>query len=190
MESDRIKWNQRFSSMEIYLGALPSPFLQKEIERIKRLAPGKRALDIACGEGRNSIFLAEHSFCVDALDISDVGISKGEKMAQRKGLNINFKQIDLDSYKIEKQYDLILNFNFLQRELIPHEINALVPDGLLLFDTILESEQLLQEHRNDYLLRRGELFKIFKAFDGETLFSEESDEGDMPTARVLFKKSS
>ena len=45
----------------------PSPLLSREIERIQRLVPGKRALDIACGEGRNSVFLAQHGFQVQAL---------------------------------------------------------------------------------------------------------------------------
>ena len=77
MESDRVKWNQRFGSKDYYLGDRPSPFLVREIEQIKRLAPGTTALDIACGEGRNSIFLARQGFRVTALDISDVGIAKG-----------------------------------------------------------------------------------------------------------------
>jgi len=47
VESDKIKWNQRFASEDTYLGERPSPFLSREIERIKRLAPGKRALDIS-----------------------------------------------------------------------------------------------------------------------------------------------
>ena len=72
MEADKIKWNRRFGSEDSFLGERPSPFLLQEIKRIKRLAPGKRALDIACGEGRNSIFLARQGFLVTALDISDV----------------------------------------------------------------------------------------------------------------------
>lgn len=188
MEADRIKWNLRFGSQPLYLGAKASPFLQREIERIKSLAPGRRALDIACGEGRNSIFLAEHGFSVTGLDISDKGLEKSEQLALDKGLSIIFRRVDLDEYRIREQYDLILNFNFLLRSLIPQEVKALAPGGLLLFDTILESTELLATHNPDYFLRYGELERIFKAFDGEILFSEESVTGEMPTARVLFRK--
>ncbi|MDD5286269.1 MAG: methyltransferase domain-containing protein [Desulfuromonadaceae bacterium] len=189
MEADRIKWNRRFESEDSFLGLRPSPFLSREIDRIKLLVPGHAALDIACGEGRNSLFLAQNGFQVTALDISDVGLSKGVARAKSAGVSIDFRRVNLDGYRISEKYDLILNFNFLMRGLIPSEVQALAPGGLLLFDTILESPQLLASHDPSYLLRKGELTKIFGAYQGEILFSEESDEGDMPTARVLFRKS-
>lgn len=188
MEADRIKWNRRFGSEPSYLGAKASPFLQREIERIKTLAPGKRALDIACGEGRNAVFLAQQGFSVTGLDISDTGLEKAGALARNLGLTIMFQRVDLDEYRITEQYDLILNFNFLLRSLIPEEIKALTPGGLLLFDTILESPELLATHNPDYFLRYGELERIFTAYDGEILFSEECTDGEMPTARLLFRK--
>jgi len=188
VEADRIKWNRRFSSEPLFLGAKASPFLQREIDRIMFLAPGKRALDIACGEGRNSFFLAEQGFSVTGLDISDVGISKARQQAEDRGLTIDFQIADLDDYMMTVQYDLILNFNFLLRRLIPLEVAALASGGLLVFDTILESPQLLETHNPDYFLRYGELERIFGAYAGEILFSEESREGEMPTARLLFRK--
>lgn len=188
METDRTKWNRRFDSDDFFLGEHPSPFLTQEIERIKRLAPGSHALDIACGEGRNSIFLAQHGFRVTALDISDVAIAKGRRRAEKMGMTIDFKCIDLDGYHIQEQFDLIVNFNFLLRELIPETVRGLTPGGLLLFDSILESPELLAHHNPDYFLRHGELERIFGAYDGEILFCEETSEGEMPTARVLFRK--
>ena len=168
---------------------MPSPFLSREIDRIMRLVPGKVALDIACGEGRNCVFLAQNGFTVTGLDISDVGISKGMVRANSAGVTIDFRRVNLDGYCISGKYDLILNFNFLLRGLIPSEIQALTPGGLLLFDTIMESPQLLESHNPDYFLRTGELLKIFEALPGEILFSEESYSGDMPTARLLFRKN-
>jgi len=188
METDRIKWNQRFSSEDSYLGDRPSPFLAQEIERIKSLAPGTMALDIACGEGRNSIYLARQGFNVTALDISDVGIDKGRKRAEEAGVVVDFRQADLEGYGITEKFDLIINFNFLLRTLIPEEARALTPGGLLVFDTILESPQPEAGHNPDYLLRRGELRRIFEGFDGEILHAEELLQGEMPTARLLFRK--
>ncbi len=189
MEADRIKWNNRFRSEDSFLGVRPSPFLLREIEHIKLLAPGVAALDIACGEGRNSVFLAQNGFQVTGLDISDVGLSKGVERAGHAGVVVEYKRVDLDNYRISEKYDLILNFNFLLRNLIPSEVQSLSPGGLLLFDTILESPQLLAAHNPAYFLRRGELVSIFGEYCGEILFSEESDTGDMPTARLLFRKS-
>jgi 2-polyprenyl-3-methyl-5-hydroxy-6-metoxy-1,4-benzoquinol methylase len=190
MEEDRIKWNQRYQSEDSFLGERPSPFLSREIERIIRLVPAKTALDVACGEGRNSVFLAQNGFTVTGVDISDIGLAKAAARAELQGVEVDFRRVDLESYEISGKYDLILNFNFLLRELIPAEVRALNPGGLLLFDTIMESPQLLANHNPAYLLRSGELAGLFGTFDGEILFSEESNSGNMPTARVLFRKSS
>ena len=189
METDRIKWNRRFGSEDTYLGERPSPFLSQEIERIRRLAPGKRALDIACGEGRNSVFLAQQGFLVTALDISDVGLGKAAQRTAEAGVTVDFQQVDLDEYCFTEQFDLIINFNFLLRGLIPGAVQALFPGGLLIIDTIMESPELLASHNPAYLLRRGELQRICEGLDGEILFSEEVLEGEMPTARVLFRKT-
>lgn len=189
MDADREKWNRRFGSEEHFLGVRPSPFLSREIDRIKLLAPGNNALDVACGEGRNSLFLARNGFVVTGLDISDVGLAKGEASAKAAGVSIDYRQVNLDGYSIDEKYDLILNFNFLLRGLIPSEVDALTPGGLLMFDTILESPQLLASHNPSYFLKKGELAGIFEACCGEILFSEESETGDMPTARILFRKS-
>jgi 2-polyprenyl-3-methyl-5-hydroxy-6-metoxy-1,4-benzoquinol methylase len=189
MKEDRIKWNQRFESEESFLGRRPSPLLSREIERVLRLSPGKRALDIACGEGRNSIFLAQHGFQVTGLDISDVGLAKAAQRAKEAGVQVDFQQVDMDEYRFTEQFDLIINFNFLLRELIPEAVQALNPGGLLIIDTIMESEELLASHTPAYLLRRGELQRICEGFDGEILFYEELLEGEFPTARVMFRKS-
>jgi 2-polyprenyl-3-methyl-5-hydroxy-6-metoxy-1,4-benzoquinol methylase len=189
MEADRIKWNQRFGSEDTYLGERPSPLLSREIERIQRLVPGKRALDIACGEGRNSVFLAQHGFQVQALDISDVGLAKAARRAAEAGVLVDFQQVDLDGYSFTEQFDLIINFNFLLRELIPEEVRALSPGGLLIIDTLMESPELLASHNPAYLLRRGELQRICEGLEGEIIFAEEKLEEEMPTARVLFRKS-
>lgn len=190
MEADRLKWNQRFASDDSYLGERPSPFLLREIDRIRQLAPGKRALDIACGEGRNSIFLAQNGFEVTAVDISEVGLAKAAKRAEKEGVNIDFQRVDLDDYQFTGKFDLILNFNFLLRDLIPQAVQALAPNGLLIIDTLMESPQLLATHKNPaYFLRRSELPDICRDLQGEILVYEELTEDETPTARMLFRKT-
>jgi len=190
MESDRIKWNLRFASDDSYLGERPSPFLLREIERIRQLAPGKRALDIACGEGRNSVFLALNGYEVTALDISDVGLAKAARQAEENAFVIDFQQVDLDSYQFTEKFDLIIIFNFLLRDLIPEAVQALSAGGLLIIDTLMESPQLLDTHNSPaYFLRRGELYRIFAELPGTILFHEELPEDQMPTARILFRKT-
>ncbi len=189
MEADRIKWNQRFASQPSFLSERPSPLLSREIGRIRELLPGRRALDIACGEGRNSIFLAQQGFQVTGLDISDVGLDKARQRAEAAGVTVEFRQTDLEEYRFTEQFDLIVNFNFLLRELIPLAVEALAPGGVLIIDTIMESPEATSSHNPAYLLGRGELARIFKDFKGDVLLLEETEEGDMPTGRVIISKT-
>lgn len=190
MESDRIKWNSRFASQESFLGRRPSPFLSREIARIMQQAPGRQALDIACGEGRNSIFLATHGFHVTGVDISEVGLAKAACRAREEGAVVEFVHADLEVFRPVGPFDLVLNFNFLLRPLIPLEVDLLTPGGLLLFDTILTSPLLPAPTNPDFYLQPGELLRLFSLYDGDILCHEESDDGDIPTARLMFRKNS
>src|SRR5512137_837356 len=88
MTDDRGKWNQRYAGAGLYLGRAPSRFLAENIALIEGLTPGKTALDIACGEGRNSIFLAKNGFDVTGMDISEEGLVKAEQWAKTDGLAV------------------------------------------------------------------------------------------------------
>jgi 2-polyprenyl-3-methyl-5-hydroxy-6-metoxy-1,4-benzoquinol methylase len=104
MKEDQKRWDQRFGRKEFAFGKEPNPFLKKHI----RLFLKGRALDIASGEGRNAVFLAQNGFEVDAVDISEKGLKKAQKLAREKGVKINTFLVDLDQYQIEKeQYNLI-----------------------------------------------------------------------------------
>ena len=181
----RAFWDERFGAPEYIFGTEPNRFLASQRALFR---PGMRVLDVACGEGRNAVFLAQNGFRVTGVDISDIGIAKAERLALAQGLAVEFRCIDLEGYQITEQYDVIVNCNFLLRDLIPTEVKALTPRGLLLFDTLLASPQLLSAHNPDYLLRQGELGKIFRQFAGDILCSEESTAGETPTARLLFRK--
>ena len=122
------------------------------------LSPGKRALDIACGMGRHSKYLASKGYEVDALDISSVAI------AQLQGFeHIHAKEVDFDRYTLEKEkYDLIVCVYFLKRSLFPQMIDALNPNGIILMETFLHSPDNEREPSNPaFLLNEGELEAYF-----------------------------
>jgi tellurite methyltransferase len=152
VKSDRDKWNAKHCN-----AASEGP----PSELVVRFAPWARrgrALDIAAGSGRNSAFLAELGFTVDAVDISEVGLGK---IAHPK---VNRICSDLDTYDIAPAaYDLIVNINFLLRRLFPLIVEGLRPGGILIFETFLEGHPHAdgKPYRREYLLRENELLRAF-----------------------------
>jgi 2-polyprenyl-3-methyl-5-hydroxy-6-metoxy-1,4-benzoquinol methylase len=164
METDQKRWDKRFGQKEFALGKEPNTFLRKHI----RLLPKGKALDIAAGEGRNAVFLAQQGFEVDAVDISEKGLKKAQKLARKKGVKINTSLMDLDQYPIGKeQYDLIADFYFLKRRLIPRIKKGLKKGGKVIFETYLLEHKALGTggpKQAKYFLKPNELIKLFRDF--------------------------
>lgn len=125
------------------------------------IIPKGKALDIACGEGRNSIYLARHGFEVEAIDISEAAINRSREAAG--DLRINFIAADLEGFKIPADTcDLIINFNYLQRSLVPAIKNGLKRGGYLIFETYtLEQKELGHPKNPEFLLGTNELLRLF-----------------------------
>jgi len=70
-------------------------------------------LDVGCGEGRNSIFLATKNHIVDAFDLSEAGIEKAKSIAQNMNLKIKFWAQDIKDFNFDKKYDVILSHGML-----------------------------------------------------------------------------
>jgi SAM-dependent methyltransferase len=101
----REDWDRRYSQPDLLWSATPSRFL---VEEAAELATG-RALDLACGEGRNSLWLAELGWHVTAVDYSSVAIAKARDRAASAGAEIDFVCADLLDYAPEdRAYELVL----------------------------------------------------------------------------------
>jgi SAM-dependent methyltransferase len=144
----------------------PSSFLKEILHSQSWSIPPGRALDVATGKGRNAVFLATRGFQVDAMDISSVALEEARKTAHVKALDINFIAADLDNAELpENAYDLIVNFNFLDRRLIPKMKTALKTGGHIVFETYLIDQKELGHPRNPaYLLGHNELLDLFHGF--------------------------
>jgi SAM-dependent methyltransferase len=153
---DRDKWNTRY--LKRPGGMDPSPMLKKHWG----LASCGSALDIACGNGRNSIFLAEKGFVVDAVDISTVATNQ---LAGRHQ-NINVICADLDTWIIPRnRYELIANVRFLDRRLFPLIRKGLRTGGVLIFESFIDQE------KENYCLKQNELLRAFQSL--RIIFYEE-----------------
>jgi tellurite methyltransferase len=164
LKSDRKRWDQRFKGEEFAFGKKANPFLRRHIA----LLPKGKALDLATGEGRNAVFLAQHGFDVDAVDISEIGLRKAQKLAREMRVKIHTFLADLDNYQTEReQYDLILNFYFLNRSLIQKIKRSLKKGGMVIFETYTLGHRSLgtggpKDPR--YFLKPNELLNLFKEF--------------------------
>ena len=127
---NRDDWNTRYAEQELVWSAGPNRFLVSETEG---LPPG-RALDLACGEGRNAIWLAERGWQVTAVDFSDIAVDKGRA---RNG-EIDFVVADVLEYDPgEETFDLVIVF-YLQlpagelERVLRKAASAVAPGGTFL----------------------------------------------------------
>jgi len=150
------------------------------VERYIGVASKGQALDIACGKGRNTHFMAEHGFSVDAVDYSDYALSFLENRP-----DIHPIEADLDHYTIAPEsYDLIVNCYYLERRLFPQIINGLKKGGVLIFETYIEAdgEEYHQPSNPDFMLKRNELLKAF--MDLDVIYYEEREDVNLRDEKV------
>jgi len=140
----------------------PSQFLVENVD----ILPKGRVLDVAMGNGRNSMYLAKLGFCVEGIDISTEGVNTALELAQKVGVTIKAQVANLESYVIEKEaYELIICFNYLQRSLIPQIKDGLIRNGMIVYETfIVDQAQFGKPNNPDYLLKHNELLNMFCDF--------------------------
>ena len=160
----RAKWNKRYAEAGFEpFPDDPAEWLTEHDSLLRTLAPG-RALDVACGNGRNALHLARLGFEVDAVDISDFAIERLRAAAAERDLPITPKLMDLeDDHLPADRYDVAVNFNYLQRDLFDPLARTLRPGGLLIFETVAQAhlDELGEDFRQDYVLAPNELLRAF-----------------------------
>ncbi len=138
------------------------------VRAASRLKPG-RALDLACGVGRHAIFLAERGWQVTAVDASRVGIELARVAARERGVEVDWRVIDLErgSFEIEAEaYDLIGVFYYLQRDLFPQIRAGVVRGGLVIAAIHMVDESPdIKQMNPDFLLEPGELRAEFHGWE-------------------------
>lgn len=128
-------WNQRYAGDELLFGEAPNDYLRAQAPRLPRSG---RALCVADGEGRNSVWLAQQGLQVDAFDIAERGVAKARALARRHGVVVDFAVADGDALAWpEAVYDLVAAI-FIQfadpamrQRLFANMLRALRPGGLL-----------------------------------------------------------
>lgn len=154
-EADRIKWNEKYTqklqegipSANETLRRVVSPYLK-----------GGSCLDLACGLGSNSFYLAEQGYDVTAVDISDAALDFVRLKAREQGLSVLTLQQDLDQIQLQEEaYDLIIVTYFLDRKLFPSLKQAVKKEGLLFMETFYLEDLAHPEMNPAFKLKTDEL---------------------------------
>ncbi len=112
------------------------------------------------------MFLAKLGFEVVAMDISAVALAEGRRRAEEKNLSVDWRRTDLEQTQLdEAAYDLIINFNYLQRSLMAQLKRAVKRGGHIVVETYLIDQIEIGHPSNaDYLLAHNELLEMFRDF--------------------------
>ena len=130
----REDWDRRYAEQELLWSAEPNRRFAAEVEALE---PG-RALDLGCGEGRNAVWLAARGWQVTGVDFSEVGLSKAARLADDRGVAVDWVLADLLDYRPPGTgFDLVallyLQLPATERSLVLGRAAAAVAPGGMLF---------------------------------------------------------
>lgn len=180
MTHSAASWNSRYLADPNAASFEPSAILAQLLP----LLPRGHALDLACGAGRNAIFLATRGWGVTAIDGSRVALDQAKAAARSHGIEtssieppisppappaprsgrVHLIEADLETFQLPReQFHLIVCIHYLQRSAFPAIEEGLVPGGVLLYETFTRAQlQFPSGPRNpEHLLETGELRAAF-----------------------------
>lgn len=163
MDDPREKWNRRYREQGPPAARGPSQWLRENQVQLEQRRGG-RALDLACGPGRNALHLAALGLSVEALDISDVAIEQLTAAASDADLAVDARVCDLEHERLAAaRYDVVVLIDYLQRSLFESVPWALAPGGVVIAETVTRAhiEQLGRSFDPRFVLEPGELARAF-----------------------------
>jgi len=176
---------------------VPSRFLTQQLHRL----PKGRALDVASGNGRHALYLAAHGFEVEAIDRDRDSLANLSAAAAKRHLShLTVKQVDLERLTDERPefppntYDAIVVCFYLHRPLFPWLVEALKPQGVLLYETFTIDNYLRYRHprRWEFCLAQNELLRLTSSLRVLSYDEGEHDGGpgmgSVYTAQLLAQK--
>ena len=132
---DRTDWDARYRAKDLVWGTEPNRFVAAELGDV--VAAG-RALDLACGEGRNAIWLASRGWQVTAVDFSPLALERGRKLATERDVELEWVETDVTTFAPESGAYALVLILYLQvpasdrARVLDHAAEALAASGELL----------------------------------------------------------
>jgi tellurite methyltransferase len=187
---DRKKWNSRYAEGAYARRTHPSRLLVDALQDWPE--PSGRALDIACGAGRNALYLAERGFQVTGLDSSDQALDRARRTAADHNLTVQWREQDLDELtELNGPYALICMVRYVNVPLLRLAAQCLVPGGLLVVEQHLRTDPGVIGPQNPaFRLAPGELgqqladLEMVEHWEGDT---EDPDGRPVALARAIAR---
>ena len=164
-KADQAKWNERYRAGAFAERPHPSALLEAWVSRLP--ASRGRALDLACGAGRNSLFLARHGFEVTGIDVSSEGLKRAAATAEREGLDVTWMRHDLDEgLPVSGPFDVVCLFRYVNPALVRQLPDLLATDGILMVEEHLATDQPVAGPSNPaFCVQPGELRRLLPELD-------------------------
>jgi len=177
------RWEKRHREASSQPVPDPTSFLLESFPLLPAPGPRSRALDLACGAGHNSVWLAERGWSVVAVDYAPAALARaaahaaGRRISAASGTFRNLPtrlsgvflvEADLESLALPvAAFDLVLCFQYLDRAAFPRIERAIAPGGFLLYESFTEAQRAFDKgpRSPQHLLAAGELRTAFPHLD-------------------------
>ena len=172
--------------------ARPSKLLVDNLSLLTQAARLGPILDLACGEGRNGLYLAAGGLPVILVDRNESSLEKARDLAREAGVPAEVRCLDLEkpgSQDLFPESSLggVIVFRYLHRPLIPVIRNAIRDGGVLVYETFtMDQLKFGKPHNPDFLLRPGELKRWFS--DWDVLYEFEGFQPERAIAQIVCVK--
>jgi len=197
-QSDREKWNQRYREGAYATRKHPSALLVEWLPRLELVEKPHRAIDLACGIGRNALYLAHHGWEVHAVDISEVALQKLVAVAA-DGLEIRCTRMDLEAgqpwpaeLKTAGPFDLAIMIRYTNLPLITQAKELLKPGGYLIVEAHrITDEDVAGPHGARFRVAPGALRAAaagYEMIDYRESIVEDPDGRRVALARMLARR--
>ena len=175
------------------MNTAPASLLQNHLPLLQQSTPPGPVLDLACGQGRNGLFLARQGFDLHFIDRDADALANIRQQLANEQLRGQCQAIDLEQpvpYALPEQtYSVILVFRYLHRPLLNHIANALKPGGILIYETFTRAQAEIGRPRNpDFLLEPGELTASFQGWEVIEQFEGMRESPRQAIAQLVTRK--
>lgn len=148
-------YENEYRTPDYYWGVEPNKACYQVLQLMPPTRPLK-LLDMGCGEGRDAVFFARNGYDVTAFDISDAGVEKTQRLADKAGVTVKAFRADINDYRPDARYDIIYSSGVLhyikpeyRSELFQHYKDHTNPDGIHVLNVFVEKPFIAPPPENE-----------------------------------------